>query len=225
MSLSGVGLYTIREAARLTKANPRELRRWLVGYKFKAANEEGSHFSAPLWEKQLGFEDAIGFHDLLEIRVVKEFVKHGVHLSVIRAALKVAKELFGADYPFTAHQFLTDGKRVFHEAVSSVNDPLTDLVAQQLVIDNVIRPSLYAGIEYGQRGKAERWFPIPRSRTVVLDPDLSFGAPTLAEFGIPVDTIAAAVMAEKNVGRVAQMYGISKAAVNASLKFEQHFAA
>jgi uncharacterized protein (DUF433 family) len=228
MELIDVGLYTFREASRFTSAEPREIRRWLRGYTFKFKGE--ARYSPPLWKTQLDYPEELGFRDLLELRFVKHFVKCGVHLTVVRKALQHAREIFGTEYPFTAHRFLTDGKRVFHEALESVaaehEGPLTDVIAHQLVLDSVIRPSLYAGIEYRHdRKSAARWYPMPRTRAVVLDPAIGFGKPILSEYGIPIDTIAAAVATEKSAARVARIFDIPRSAVTVALKFEQRLAA
>lgn len=224
MDLVGVGLYTIHDAARITRAAPREIRRWMFGYTFKTRGGELAT-SPPLWHSSIERDDAIGFRDLLELRIVKEFVAHGVHLSVVRAALANARALIGSDYPFTRHRFLTDGRRIFHEALKSSENPLTDVAARQLVFETIIRPSLYAGIEYSRDGKARRWYPMPRTKAVVLDPEVSFGAPTLNGYGIPVETVTSAVRAEGSEAAVARMFDIPRAAVSAAMKYEGRLAA
>jgi uncharacterized protein (DUF433 family) len=220
--LAGIGLYTIAEAARFTKAEPREIRRWLHGYEFKVRGE--AHTSPPLWSPQVSDPSGIGFRDLLELRLVKEFVSRGVHLSVVRASIRTARDWFGDDHPLTTRRFVTDGKRVFMEALESGIEPLTDVVAQQRVIDAVIRPALFAGIDFLPDGRARRWFP-EKTKTVVLDPELAFGAPALAEFGIRTDTIAAALLAEKSATRVAHLFNIPRRAVEAAASFERRYGA
>src|SRR5882757_4306696 len=98
MELTGIGLYTLQEAERLTGAQAREVSRWLYGYTFKGG------VGAPLWTTQLAGldEKVIGFRDLMELRVVKAFRNHNVPLRVIRAAIDGAKAMFGTEYPFTA---------------------------------------------------------------------------------------------------------------------------
>src|SRR5471030_2937781 len=113
MELTGIGLYTLQEVERLTGAQAREVGRWLFGYKSKGG------VSAPLWKSQLADldEKVIGFRDLMELRIVKAFRNHDVPLQVIRAAIEGAKAMFGTEYPFTAHRFLTDGKSIFSEEI------------------------------------------------------------------------------------------------------------
>lgn len=220
MDLTGIGLYTLKEAEHLTGAQAREVSRWLFGYKFK------DRTSPPLWRTQLaGLEEEgkfIGFRDLLEVRVVKAFIQHNVPLRVIRAALHNAADMFSTEYPFTTHRFLTDGKSIFREAVQEQGDvELIDLVKRQKVFEHVIRPELYAGIQFGSNGIATRWYPLKNSEKVVLDPQIAFGKPVLSDFGIRTDVIAAAFAAEKDKKAVAAQYEITVDAVNAALRYER----
>ncbi|VWC50629.1 DUF433 domain-containing protein [Burkholderia lata] len=217
MDLTGIGLFTLKEVERLTGAEAREVSRWLFGYTFK----DGS--SPPLWTTQLAEldEKVIGFRDLLELRVVKAFRNHSVSLRVIRAAIENAKSIFG-DYPFTANRFLTDGKTVFYEALKEHGEvELTDLVKRQLVFEHIVRPELYAGIEFAADGQAKRWFPLKRSSAVVLDPEISFGKPVLTEYGVRTDLVAETYKTEKSKKMTASLYGIPLSAVDAAIRYER----
>lgn len=220
MDLTGIGLYTLKEAERITGADSREISRWLFGYRFK----DGA--SAPLWRTQLAGMSAdgqkvIGFRDLLELRVVKAFTQQNIPLRVIRAAIVNAQEIFSTEYPFTANRFLTDGRSIFHEALKNHGEPeLIDLVKRQVVFEHIIRPELHAGIEFAGDGQAKRWFPVKKSKLIVLDPQLSFGKPVLTDYGIRTDVIAAAVDAEGDKKRVAALYDIPLQAVNAAIRYE-----
>jgi uncharacterized protein (DUF433 family) len=228
--LTGIGLYTLPEASRLTRAPAREIRRWLFGYTFKA--KSGDHRrSAPLWPVQLRQLDAdldqhiIGFRDLLELRFVQAFVRHGVNLIVVRACWSTAKQMFGSDYPFTNQRFLTDKRTIYHEVR---NDPqhsdLLDLKTKQFAIEDIIRPSLHKGIDFNEHGDAVRWWPAT-TRAVVIDPSIAFGKPVLAEHGVPTAAIYASMKAEGNRGLVAKMFDIPVAAVDAAVRYEERLAA
>lgn len=227
--LVGSGLYPLRQAARLVRQEPRTVRRWLKGYSWKY--RDGRSYSGPLWHTQ--FEDeglpgerVISFRDLLELRMVAEFVKHGVNLKVIRATIEVASEEFGSAYPLSNRKFLTDGKRIFMQAVEEAtgHEKVIDVAGRQFVFGQVIRESLFAGIDY-ESGNALRWYP-EKNRAVALDPKIQFGTPILADVGIPTDTLHDAWRAEgKDRAAVARHYGISVAMVNAAVGFEQRLAA
>jgi len=230
-TLLGTGLYPLSRAARLVGAESRTVRRWLKGYSWKYG--DGRKVSGPLWalqyagDEEFGDEQILGFHDLLELRTVARFVEQGVSLQVIRATIDVARETLG-DYPLHSRRFVTDGKKIFLEAVERAGeDPkLLDVRKRQFAMDAVIRPSLLEGIEYGANASALRWFPVPKKRLVVLDPQVQFGQPIVAEGGVPTDTLAAAFKAEgENVDRVARLYRVKPQEVKAAVAFEQKLAA
>jgi uncharacterized protein (DUF433 family) len=226
--LVGSGLYPLQQAARLVGQESRTIRRWLKGYSWKY--RDGRSYSGPLWHTQFEDEDlpgerVISFRDLLELRMVGEFAKHGVNLKVIRATIEVATHEFGSTYPLSNRKFLTDGKRIFMQAVEEAtgHEKLIDVLGRQFVFGQVIRESLFAGIDY-EGDNAARWYP-EKKRTVVLDPEVQFGTPILAEAGIPTDTIHDAWRAEgKDRAVVARLYGITPAMVNAAVGFEQRLA-
>jgi uncharacterized protein (DUF433 family) len=227
----GTGLYPLGKAARLVGEEPRTVRRWLQGYSWKYRDDRSS--SGPLWDLQyahdqaLGEEHVLSFRDLLELRTVARFVERGVSLRVVRATIEAAREYLG-DYPLQSRRFLTDGKRIFMEAVERVGDDprLLDVQDRQFVFGSIIRPSLFEGIEYDRSGAAQRWFPVARQKIVVLDPQVQFGEPTIAKAGVPTDTLHDAFVAEgKDRQRVARLFGVTPREVAAAVQFEQRLAA
>lgn len=222
-------MYTLADAARLIHGDPRAIKRWLYGYdrqKRKGDDLERRH-SDPLWSPQYKADDfhekVIGFQDLLELRIVLEFVQHGVSLPVVRQCLQTAAELFGVDYPFTAKRFATDGRTIYQEAVrvGAVEPEILNLRTRQYAFREIIKDSLYSGIEYAG-GFARRWYPEPRSQAVVIDPVIQFGHPVVAESGIPTASLYASYLAEeRNKGLVARIFEISTKQVDAAVRFEE----
>lgn len=226
MTLLGTGVYSLRQAARLVGADSAAVRRWLLGYERRGRSYE------PLWDPELKNEyvgePVIGFRDLLELRLVAAFERHGVSMKVIRATAEAARQEFGTAYPLTAKRFLTDGKTIFLEAVRTASDgeAMIDLPRRQLVFGDIVRPSLYAGIEY-EGVRARRWYPLgDKSKLVVLDPAVQFGAPIVSRSGVPTDTLLAVYMAHgRDSKAVARIYDISPQEVNAAVRFENKLAA
>ena len=184
-----------------------------------------------MWKTQLRDEelpeDVIGFRDLLELRMVAAFVSHGVDLKVIRATVEAASRNFGEAYPLTNKQFLTDGKRIFLQAIEeATGEPrMIDVLRKQFVFSDIIKPSLYAGIEYGAAG-AKRWFPLGNRKSIVLDPALQFGTPVVAQAGVPTDTIYASYLAEgRDKAMVSRVFDITPKMVLDAVHFEERLAA
>ncbi|MBL8324818.1 MAG: DUF433 domain-containing protein [Rubrivivax sp.] len=105
-------------------------------------------------------------------------------------------------------------------------EAMIDLPRRQLVFSEIIRPSLYAGIEY-EGMHARRWYPMGEGRrAVVLDPAVQFGSPIVAHAGIPTDIIHAAYLAEgRDRSAVARIFKIEPRDVDAAVKFESKLAA
>ncbi|MDD5059091.1 MAG: DUF433 domain-containing protein [Sideroxydans sp.] len=228
MNLISVGLYTFQEASKLTNATPQELRRWLNGYAHKASGSDARVKSAPLWKTELADAEVegISFHDLLEVRFVQAFRKHGVSLQTIRVASEHARELFNHPYPFTCKRFQTDGRSIFATALEETGETeLLDLAKRQYAFTKIIEPSLYRGIEFGNDELASHWFPMLGSKAVVLDPTIAFGKPIVTNGSVRTSILYDAFNAEKDKKFVAKLYDVSVNAVSAAIRFEERLAA
>lgn len=216
----GIGAYTPSEAARLLHMQPITLRRWLYGYDYD--HGAGEVEQPPLWKPQYDpdFDGALlGFRDLVEARIVNALRKSKIGLPTIRLCINRAREILGDDHPFSTRAFKTDGKKVFLEITQGVDEPrLIDLKDRQHVFRAFVLPSL-SGLEFGEGG-AERWWLLPSRKTIVADPERSFGQPIVAESGILTSRIAQDVKAEGSVERVARLYSISRRAVRDAIEFE-----
>jgi len=222
----GLGIYSFADAARFIGAGSGELRRWMTGYT-RTRNGE-THEYTPLWQPQLaGTEiEGVGFRDLIELRFIRIFVSAGVPLLLIRRAIEELQERLGKEYPFTSTQFKTDGRRIFMEMLDENGDQsLVDVVRRQNVMLKVIGPSLRDGVVLNVDEEATRWYPVSRSKAVVLDPERSFGQPILTASGVPTVAVANAVKAEGgDVGRVARLFEISISDARRAVAFEEKIA-
>lgn len=227
MQLTGLGLYTFPEAARLAGVPTGQLRRWLRGY--ESGKEDDTKHHPPLWPTELSGTglDGLSFRDLLEVCFVKEFRHLGISLQAIRIAAANARDILRSPYPFTCKKFRTDGKTIFADAMRESGEyDVLDLGQRQYVMKKVIEPSLLAEIEFGADQQAVRWYPMKRSKAVVIDPDLAFGKPIVTGEGLRTYVLFDAWLAEdKNKQRVARLYEVPVKAVESAIRFEQHLAA
>ena len=230
---SGTGFYSLADAARLIRVPARSINRWLYGYAYTSTKNEDKqqHNVNPLWETEYAKDSfdgkVIGFRDLLELRIVREFVGNGVPLVVIRRCLETARQIYGNAYPLTTHRFSTDGKTVFMQVMrEGMEKEMLDLRKRQLVFSDIIKPSLYSGIEY-DGDFARRWYPEGRNRrNIVLDPQQQFGKPMVAEIGIPTEALYSNYKVEGGdqaaIGIVARIFEIPVQKVEAAVRFEEH---
>lgn len=215
MAEFGTGIYTLKESGRLLGVPSSTLRHWLFGYRY---DHHGPVMTQePLWPAQYGTdqeEPVLGFRDLLEARIVRGFREAGLGMPTIRACLKLAREVVGHSHPFSSARFRTDGATLFIEQ----DGGLLDLRTRQRAFRKVIEPS-FKDLDYNVEA-ASRWWLLPNKRTVLLDPQRSFGQPIIGESGIRTASLAQAYAAEKSVGRVARLYEIKPSLVRDALAFE-----
>ena len=230
-SLIGTGLYGIGRAAQLVGADVRSVRRWLKGYSRKTRN--GTTSSAPLWllqywdDEEIGDDFVLGFKDLMELRVVTRFIKQGVPLQTVRATIAIATETLGP-YPLQSRRFLTDGKRIFMDAIegSGQRGKLLDVRGRQFVFGSVIRPSLFDDVEFDAQGNSVRWFPVPKKRLIVVDPARQFGQPVLLSCNVLTETLHNSFIAERGNRRfVAGIWEVTEEELMAAVRFEKGMAA
>jgi uncharacterized protein (DUF433 family) len=220
-SLLGVGLYTIPEAARLLGAKKIDVHRWMFGYDYNVRGEK--RHQDPVAGEQLAVDGAkaLTFHDLLEFRFVNALRGCGVSLQAIRKAATNARELFDAKHPFVLKRIETDGLTIFANAADDTDDEkLLDLVRKQYGFRRFLENAFIKGIEFDD-DVASRWYPVENSKSIVLDPERSFGRPIMSRFGIPTWVLYEAYLAEnKDRGRIARIYGVTPRAVDQAVQFE-----
>jgi uncharacterized protein (DUF433 family) len=225
-SLLGVGVYSVPEASRLTGVSAQRIRRWLTGYTFKAG--KGLHAAPPLWQRRIVSEGslALSFRDLLEVRFVNAFRRHGVRWKTIRIAAERAAEILHDTHPFSTKKFKTDGRSIFADIVQATGEEsLLDLVKSQYEFKQVVEPFLFEGLEFSELGiQPVRWWPLPHSRRVVIDPERSFGRPIISPESVPTEVLARAVRAEGSVEAVARWFLVDPKAVEDAVEFEKKLA-
>lgn len=226
-SLVGIGLYTVAEASRLTRVPSRRITRWVRGYTYKIGQDERA--SEAVWRSALREYDGftiLSFMDLIEVRFIDAFRRHGVSWKTIRLAAQRAREISNQVYPFATRRFKSDGRSIFAElGVKTRNRRLIDLAKNQYEFHQVVSPSLYVGLEFTDGDQICRWWPLGTRRRIVIDPRRSFGQPIVAREGVPTAILAAAYKVEESVDRVAKWYDVEPRAVRDAVEYEQKLAA
>ncbi len=221
----GIGYYTVPEASRLLKIQARNIIRWLAGYRYE---ERGHTIEMPaLWSPELpGTQHhlELSFRDLIELRFVKGFLDAGLGLKTIRTCLEYARECVDDARPFSTRRFRTDGRTIFLESAHRKGESeLLDLRKHQYVIKDVIERT-FKDLDIEDDAVA-RWRPYRGKRTIVIDPQRSFGQPIAARSGVPTVVLFDAVSAEGSVERTAHLFGVTEAVVRDAVRFEELLAA
>jgi uncharacterized protein (DUF433 family) len=222
---AALGIYSVRDATRITGVAPRQIRGWLQGYSQKL----GKSVAGPVLRRQHELRDgefALGFLDLLEVaflgRVVQAVERRGRTLSwrAIRAAAETARRVLGTDHPFATKRIHTDGRGIFLEAQNETGDAaLYDLVRDNFAIYEILASSFIASVDY-EDDQPRRWVPDDRFSRIVIDPRRAFGRPVEDHSGVPAETLFDAWQAEHgNTEKVAAWYDLDAEGVEQAVHY------
>jgi uncharacterized protein (DUF433 family) len=217
----GIGLYTAAEASRLLDLPVAKVRRWLGGY--RGAEKD----YAPLWTPQLPKLEGqlgLGFLDLMQVRLVARIVEEtDISLQKLRRALALARELVDHSHPLTTASFRTDGHRLFVEIGRETDTPhLYDLLGKQYGFHRIIEPS-FKDVDLDL--EITRWWPLGKQRSVVLDPQRSFGTAIASHSGISTAALALAAERHGSPREVARWYPpATQREVRDAIAFERRLA-
>lgn len=225
----GLGAYSLPEAARLLKLPKENVRRWLSGYQYSAKSDfvaKSTKSQPSLWRLQYPkIEDqlVLGFKDLIELKIVAEFLKQGISIQTVRKCLQEAKSLIEDSHPFTTRQFLSDGVTIFLQQTNNDGMEQTlDLKKRQFVIRKVMEQS-FKDLDIADN-IVSSWRPYNGKKSIVVDPNRSFGQPVASDYGVPTVTLAQAVQAEGSVRAAANLYEVPMNVVRDAVAFEKSLA-
>lgn len=217
------GLYSISEASRITGIDARSVSRWLQGYNYKLSGKRRK--SPPVISSDyepIEGKPALSFLDMMELRLVMRFRKHGLSFRKIRIASERAARILNARHPFASRKFVTDGRTILLQIANEEKDrDLLDLVREQYAIEDILSPLLLDGIDFEGELPA-RWRP---AKGILVDPRHAFGQPIVASCSIPSATLFAAFRAEHSIEKVATWFEVEPAAVQQAVDFESRSAA
>jgi uncharacterized protein (DUF433 family) len=226
-----VPMYSPAMASRLVGLESSRVRRWLQGYAYtyapKTTVAKGRRRQSPLVQRRgaLGSQYA-SFVDLIDLLFVKKFVEHGISVQRLRKALEEAVDLTG-DHHFAQRRFWTDGRKIFLQIKDKPAEALLELLSGgQWVIAPIIKQVAHQ-IEFDAiTGVSTRWFPLGKDKSVVVDPSVAFGAPTIAGRGVHTANVFDLYEGEgRNIGRVSAWLDLPQETVQHAVEFEQALAA
>jgi uncharacterized protein (DUF433 family)/DNA-binding transcriptional MerR regulator len=218
-------IYEPAEVARLVGLTPSRVRRWLFGYRYRIGADKRDKKQRPVIRRDstARFRYA-SFLDLIELLSVKSFLDKGLSLQRVRRACDEAASVLGVDHPFARRRFFTAGSQIFLEFQnrSEAADLLQLLSGGQWVIEPIIR-EFAEQIDFDlDSDLASKWWPLGKHEHVVLDPLVSFGAPSIVGRGVKTSNVFDLYRAERERAEVvARWMTLTLAEVEAAVRFEK----
>lgn len=225
----GKGIYTPAEAGALLKAPADEVRRWAFGYDRRRNGVKVRY--EPLIQTELPDiegQHAITFTELVELMYIKGFRRAGAPWRLVHEAAEVAARMFGTEHPFAMRKFFADPTGIYALLrESNGGESLVGLQGHgQHALREVVQPYL-GQLEFDPMEVPTRWWPLGHEGRVVVDPQVSFGEPIVAEIGVPTRVLADALQAEREydsdraMERVSWVYKVAPRHVQTAVRFEE----
>jgi uncharacterized protein (DUF433 family) len=164
---------------------------------------------------------ALSYLQLIEVAVVAAFRKAGVSLRRIRDARAYVSKELKSKFPFADYRFKTNGKRLWIDYAEIEGDKGKGKLLGvdrlgQLAWGEIL--GRLQEFEYENGGLAIRWRVCGPNSPVVIDPRVSFGAPSVT--GTPTWVIKGRWDAGESPSEIADDFNLNVPAVREALKFE-----
>jgi uncharacterized protein (DUF433 family)/DNA-binding transcriptional MerR regulator len=196
--------YQVGDAARYARVSPQTVSAWhKIEQQMLSAKEKRARLS---------------YLQLIELAVVAAFRKAKFPLPEIRAARDYVQNNFDSKHPFAEYKFKRYGKSLFTEHKGPGRHRLVKVnQAGQLAWDELIGP-LLEEFDYEHDGIAVRWHVGGANSPIIIDPRISFGAPSVG--GTPTWIIKGRFDAGESDSAIADDFNLKVTAVREALKFE-----
>ena len=227
--------YTLAETSRLVGVSKGRIKRWLRGYEYTYEVDGGS-------EIRSGSQDALvnrvknedpsfaSFLDLIDLQFVKSFLDRGFTLQGIRIALNDARKYLNTPH-FASCRFFTYGKRIFLDkknAPPEAKGLIALLTGGQQAFEEIVKPiSDKIDFEHDTGfDLAMRWYPKGKNGHIVIDPQISFGKPTLIGRRLTTSNIFDAYLGEnESIDRIEKWFNIKPIEIISAIQFERSMVA
>lgn len=208
-------IYSYSEADRLARVSRGTSRRWIEGYSY--VGREGERVAQPpVTPDRPVAGDGVSFTDLIEVAAIGQFKQLGFSLRRIRTIVEAAQQEFGVTHPLSMLEFKTDGRDVFVKHDTLLHDVLRNQA--QLAWDEILSPFLET-LDY-RDAIAYRWWPLGKSRPVMIDPEYGFGQPVVADSGIRTETLRERIEAGDSYDQIAHDFNVRRGDIESAVQYE-----
>ncbi|PIQ63946.1 MAG: hypothetical protein COV99_00030 [Bacteroidetes bacterium CG12_big_fil_rev_8_21_14_0_65_60_17] len=216
-------IYSIGEAAFYLRIAPATLRSWVLGRDYKTS--EGIANFDPLIAVPDDGVTKLSFNNLVEAHVLRALrTKHDVTILSVRKAIKFAENKLRIERLLISEQLQTSAGDLFIEKYGQL---INLSQSGQLAIKTLLESYLQR-IERDDKLLPKKLYPFisrenagDRRKTIVIDPQVSFGKPTISNKGITTAALVSRVDAGESVEELAEDYNLEQKEIVDAIVYEQ----
>lgn len=215
-----VPTYSVRDAARYLRIPEGTLRSWMKGQTYQT--QRGSEEFIPVIPVADAEQNLLAFNNLVEAHVLRSLrVKHEVPLQKVRKALHYAESTLGMERLLLNGRLRTVAGDLFLEHFRDlVNLNMAGRIALRRFFDDHLERVTF------EDDLPVRMFPFltpnysDGSRSIAIDPNVSFGKAILADWGVTTQIIARRVIAGETIEDLSYDYDIPPKQLEDAVVFE-----
>jgi uncharacterized protein (DUF433 family) len=211
--------YTIAEAARYLRIPAPTVRSWVAGREYPKRSGKGRF--APVISLPDDPSHQLSFRNLIELAALRALrTEHEFKLSAVRQALEFARrKLNVTDLLASKELYARPGELFLERYGQLINLNRAGQLGIQAVLEGLLKR-----IEWDRKLPCRFFPPLPNrddARTVVIDPTIRFGRPTIARLGVSTAVIVDRVNAGEQPEQVARDYGATREEIMDALAYER----
>lgn len=213
--------YTFLAAARYLGMPQATLRYWVIGRRSHHGGR--SVVYEPLIRAPAGSRSHISFNNLVEAHVLRALrTKDDIRMAVLRKAITFAEDALGLERLLLSDQLRTAGQELFL-------DRLRDLISLSRSGQLAMRQMLSAYLKRVDRDHNAlplRLYPLrpawsEHKKTIVIDPRISFGRPTVAGSGVSTAALVDRFDAGEDIQSLADDYRLGVEQIEDAVLYEK----
>ena len=212
--------YSVPDAAAFIGRPPSTVRRWAIGNVREYQGERRRDDPLIQVDGATGAPRPLSFLNLLELRFLSSY-RADVPLQSIRRALEWTAAALHQDRPLLTAEFRVKGRALFLQFAELGEDPYLINASDrgQLAWPESVERFMEAVDYDDEEHTAYRWWPLGRTRPVVITTVMNGGLPSTFESGVRTVAIAAFRHEGLAAEAIAKDVGASVAEVTAALEF------
>jgi len=214
----GNGIYTMPDLALILGLSQPKVRRWMNEYwNTEFLDKKGKKYSTGEGQSKVtDFKTLIEFFVFYQLREMNIGVK-----KIFDAHARISSQL-KTQYPFASVEILANKKDIFYSLSeeASVNANKTQQIGFKVLIESFCKK-----IEFSNDKIAERFYPLGKEKSVVVDPSHQFGQPTINGTNILAETIYSMYQSGEKQEIIGILYDLTSKQIDDAIAFHKQKAA
>lgn len=208
----GNGIYTVPDLSLILRLPLHKVRRWLAEFYDERLGE--AYKGKYSWGT--GKDKATNFLTLIEFYVFYMLREQGMSVGRILKAHNYMRKELNTNYPFASYKLLVNEKEILYgiDEDTWVRADKTN----QIVIHKIIK-DFFQKLDFSDNDLAQRYWPLGKDHSVVVDPHHQFGQPVIHGTNINAATIYSMYESGEPKPAIGILYDLTEEQIDDAIAF------